>query len=294
MDPIDRIQAFNRDWTARMGLLGRSYLGTGRTVSEVRVLYELYHREGVTARVLARDLSLDEGYLSRLLKRFEGAGWLDRRPSEEDARRSDLMLTEAGRAAFEPLRSASRAAISDALNGADAGAVADALEDATALIDPAEVELRALAPGDGGWVIERHGAHYSEVEGFDHTFEALVARIVADFLDHHDPARERGWIAWRGGRRIGSIFVVDDGGVAKLRLVYLDAAARGLGLGRRMLEEAMGWAKARGYGRMRLWTHESHRAAGRLYAAAGFEMTGSRAVRTYGRDNVEQTWERDL
>ena len=294
MDPIDRIRAFNRDWTARMGLLGRSYLGTGRTVSEVRVLYELYHREGVTARVLARQLALDEGYLSRLLKRFEEAGWLERRASREDARRFELTLTPEGRAAFEPLRDASRAAVAEALGEADGAAVADALDGATALIEPAEVELRDLAPGDGGWVVERHGVHYATHEGFDHTFEALVARIVAEFLDGHDPEQERGWIAWRGGRRIGSIFVVNDGGTAKLRLVYLDAAARGLGLGRMMLEEAMAWAKARGYGRMRLWTHESHRAAGRLYAAAGFQMTGSRAVRSFGRDNVEQTWERAL
>ena len=294
MDPIDRIRAFNRDWTARMGLLGRSYLGTGRTVSEVRVLYELYHREAVTARVLARDLALDEGYLSRLLARFEKAGWLRRRASAEDARRFELRLTDEGRAAFEPLRDASRRAVAEALGDADACAVADALDGAAALLDPAGVELRNLGPGDGGWVVERHGAHYAEHEGFGPAFEGLVAKIVGAFLEEHDPERECGWIAWRGRRRIGSIFVVNDRGAAQLRLVYLDPAARGLGLGRMMLEEAMGWAKARGYSRMRLWTHESHRAAGRMYAAARFEMTASEPVDAFGVPNVRQTWERDL
>ena len=157
-----------------------------------------------------------------------------------------------------------------------------------------DVELRDLAPGDGGWVIERHGAHYAEHEGFDRSFEALVGRIVADFIEGHDPAIERGWIAWAGERRVGSVFVVERDGAAKLRLFYVEPDLRGTGLGRRMLETAMVWAKARGHARMRLWTHESHRAAGRLYAAAGFEMTGSRPVTSFGRRNVEQTWERAL
>ena len=294
MDEIDRIRAFNRMWTGRMGLLGRPDRGTGPPVAEARVLLEIDRRPGIAARDLSRELGLDEGNLSRLLGRLVRAGWIERSASGVDARRSEMRLTDAGRAALEPLQDTSRDAVRKALGPADASAVACALRAVEEALDPPLVELRELAPGDGGWVIERHGAHYAAHEGFDASFEALVARIVAAFIDGRDPERERCWIAWRGARRIGSIFVVNDGGAAKLRLFYLDPDARGAGIGRHMLETAMGWARERGYGRMRLRTHESHRAAGRLYAAAGFEMTASRPVRSFGRANVEQAWERPL
>ena len=155
-----------------------------------------------------------------------------------------------------------------------------------------KIELRNLAPGDGGWVVERHGALYAAEAGFDASFEALVAEIVAGFLRHHDTARERGWIAWAGGRRVGCIFCVrlsDD--VAKLRLFLLEPEMRGRGLGRRLLQACMAYARAKGYQRLTLWTHESHREACALYAASGFTLTASKPVRNFGQDLVEQEWQ---
>ena len=155
-----------------------------------------------------------------------------------------------------------------------------------------DIELRDLAPGDAGWVISRHGALYAAEAGFDAHFEALVAKIVADFLRHHDPAREHGWIAWSGGRRVGCIFCVrvnDD--VAKLRLFLLEPEVRGRGLGRRLLATVLDFARSRGYRRLTLWTHESHRAACALYAATGFTLTEARPVHNYGCDLVEQEWQ---
>lgn len=158
-----------------------------------------------------------------------------------------------------------------------------------------EIELRDLAPGDGGWVIERHGALYAAEAGFDASFEALVAEIVADFLRSHDAKRERGWIAWTGGRRVGSIFCVrlsDE--AAKLRLFLLEPQMRGRGLGRLLLETCIAFARAQGYRRLALWTHESHVAACALYAAAGFALTSSKPLRNYGQDLVEQEWQIEL
>lgn len=154
------------------------------------------------------------------------------------------------------------------------------------------IEIRGLAPGDGGWVIQRHAELYACEEGFDAGFEALVARIVADFLAAHDPARERGFIAWEGGRRVGSVFCVADGARrAKLRLFLIEPDLRGRGLGRRLLEACMGFAREAGYTDMGLWTHESHKAACALYAAAGFRLISSRPVQSFGQALVEQMWE---
>jgi GNAT superfamily N-acetyltransferase len=162
-------------------------------------------------------------------------------------------------------------------------------------IQPSDVILRDLRPGDAGWLIMRHAELYARDEGFDQSFEVLVAEILAAFLRDHDPACERGWIAERDGLRLGSIFCVKAGeGVAKLRLFLIEPAARGTGLAPRLLQSCMGWARARGYRRMELWTHESHRAACRLYARTGFRLTGSRPVHNFGCDLVEQSWEIDL
>jgi GNAT superfamily N-acetyltransferase len=163
-------------------------------------------------------------------------------------------------------------------------------------ISASDVVLDDLRIGDAGWLIMRHGEAYAADEGFDASFEPLVAHILADFLDGHDPARERGWIARAGERRLGSIFCVKgpEPGLAKLRLFFLEPQARGLGLGQRLLEACMGFAKGAGYRRMTLWTHESHRAACALYAKNGFACVASQPVRSFGVDLVEQAWERDL
>ena len=293
MDRIDQIRAFNCLWTSRIGLLTRNYLDFGLGVTEVRVLHDLAAGP-VRARTLAQTLGIDEGYLSRILRTFETRGWLTRRTVDDDARARDIALTAAGGAAAGSLITVSRVAVAEMLAGLDPlqqGLLADGLTCAVAALDPATVQLRALEPGDAGWIIGRHAALYAADEGFDATFEALVAEILAAFIRNHDPARERGWIAVRGALRLGSIFCVrgeDDS--AKLRLFIVEKTARGTGLAQQMLDTCMTFARDAGYPSMRLWTHESHRAAGRLYARNGFVLTDSHATRSFGQDVVEQTW----
>jgi DNA-binding MarR family transcriptional regulator/GNAT superfamily N-acetyltransferase len=300
MDHIDRIRAFNRFYTRQIGLLEKSYLDSGMTLTEVRVLYELANHPDQTGRGLAQGLGLDEGYLSRVLKRFGEKGWIRRRIDPGDRRVAWLALTEAGAAAFRPMAERARTRIGNAIGGLDAAAreaLCAALDRARALLDepPAPPVLRDLRPGDAGWVISRHGALYARDEGYDASFEALVAEILAGFLRQHDPARERGWIAEAQGRRLGSIFCFrDDDRTARLRLFLVEPEARGSGLGPRLLDACTGFAAAAGYRRMVLWTHESHRAALRLYARSGWRMTWTRPARSFGQDVVEQEWEREL
>lgn len=303
MDTIDRIRAFSRFYTGRLGLLGRSYLGSGLGMTEVRLLYELDGPGPHGARDLAQGLGLDEGYVSRALAGFDRRGWIARMPSQTDARRRTLNLTDAGRALVAGLKAQSRAAVGEVLAPLPAAAqeqVAAALDQVVWLLsgNPQPQDLRDLGPGDMGWVIGRHGAIYAQEEGYDAAFEVLVARILADWQDRRDPARERGWIAWRGGVRVGSIFCMAEGPaepeIARLRLFLIEPSDRGTGLAQRMIGDCMGFARGAGYRRMRLWTHESHRAAGRLYARQGFALVSARAGTAFGRDVVDQTWERDL
>lgn len=300
---VAALRAFNRFYLKELGLLGRSYLGSGLGVTEVRVLWELGHAgpEPLAARALAGRLGLDEGYLSRVLAGFEARGWLVRAADPADRRRRVLALTPAGQAALAPLEVQSRAEVAARLAAigpaATARLVAGAAAMRAALGDPGvaaeEIAVRDLGPGDAGWVIERHARLYAEEEGFDSSFEALVARILADYLRDRDPACERAFVAWSGGRRLGALFCMKGAevGEARLRLFLIEPEARGRGLGRRMLRLCLDWAAARGYRRMTLWTHASHRAACALYAEAGFRLTAERAVREFGRDLVDQTWE---
>lgn len=296
MDAIDRIRAFSRFYTARLGLLSRGYLGLG--LAEARVIHDL-GPQPVRTRTLAAALDLDEAQLSRLLARLEQRGLVRRSGAGDDLRRRDVSLTDQGLAERDRLHAASRAALSamlaDLPPGA-AGAAARALGEAQAhLSGAAPVVLRDLLPGDAGWIVSRHGELYARDEGFDASFEALVAEIVATFLRRHDPSRERGWIAEAAGRRLGSIFcVTETAETAKLRLFLLEPEARGTGLAQRLLDACLGFARDAGYRHIRLWTHESHRAAGRLYARNGFALTANRPARSFGRDVVEQTWERPL
>ena len=299
MDTIDHLRAFSRFYTGRLGLLGKSYLGSGLGVAEVRLLHDLDAPEPKLARGLAQDLRLDEGYVSRALKGFERRGWIARRVAA-DGRAREVTLTDAGRAIVADLRAQSRAALAPLvapLPPAQQAAMVGALTTVKDILsgDPAPVVLRDLEPGDGGWVIERHGEHYAAEEGYDARFEALVAGIVAGFLSARDPARERGWIAARGAVRLGSVFVVSEApDIAKLRLFLIEPAVRGTGLAQRMLEAAIDFARGAGYARMRLWTHESHRAAGRVYARNGFLLVDSQPGQAFGQAVVDQIWERAL
>jgi DNA-binding MarR family transcriptional regulator/ribosomal protein S18 acetylase RimI-like enzyme len=298
LDAIDRIRAFNRSYTARMGLLERDYLSSDMTVTQVRVLYELCEDGPASLRDLATRLDLDEGYLSRLVDRFVRRGWVRKETPPDDARRRVIVPLDAGRAAFEPLKERSRLEVARRLGGAEAEAVASAIaavDRSLASVDPAEVTLRDLAIGDAGWLVQRHGELYARDEGFDATFEALVAEILAAYIRTRD-STERAWIAEHQGTRLGSIFCVRSGesGVAKLRLFLLEPRARGLGLGQRLLDECMAFARNKGNRTLRLWTHESHRAACALYARNGFELVRSEPKTSFGVPVVEQEWELGL
>lgn len=303
MDDIDRIRAFNRLYTGRFGLLSRSYLRSGFGVSEARLLYDLGESPGAEARALARALGLDEGQVSRTVAAFVKRGLVERGTDEGDARRRPLRLTAAGQEFLAGLRAQSRAAVAESLSGLPDGRgarLAALLGRATRLmIAPDAVDLRSLQPGDAGWVIGRHGALYAQDEGYDQRFESLVAGIVAGFLDRGDTGRERGWIAVDAtGDRLGCIFCMAEGpdqpDIARLRLFLLEPDARGTGLAQRMIETCLGFARDAGYRHIRLWTHESHRAAGRLYERNGFTLTSRTEGEAFGQKVVDQTWERPL
>ncbi len=297
---VKAVRAFNRFYTQRIGVLD-PYLGSELSLTEVRVLYELAHRDQPAASELARDLSLDAGYLSRILRRFESKGWLQRSPSPADARQSLLRLTDAGRAAFEPLQQRSReeaAALLDPLPPARREQLVQAMAALQGRLEPPAAPraraavLRDPRPGDLGWVVMQHGELYAREWGYTDEFEALVAEVAARYLRNFDPAWEKGWIAELDGERVGSVFVVRKSAtVAQLRLLILTPAARGLGLGGRLVDECIAFAHAKGYRRMVLWTNGQLDAARAIYAARGFTCTGSEPLHAYGQDLVGETWE---
>lgn len=299
---VKAVRAFNRFYTQRIGVLD-PYLGSQFSLTEVRVLYELAHRDQPTATELARDLSLDGGYLSRILRRFEAKGWLARTPSPADARQSLLRLTEAGHAAFAPLQQASRdeaARLLAALPEPQQAKLIAAMGTLRKVLDPAAepgrtVLLRDLRPGDMGWVIQQHGEIYAREYGWNSEFEALVADIGAKLLKSFDPQWERGWIAEVDGERAGSVFVVRQSpAVAKLRLLILTEGARGFGLGGRLTDECIAFARARGYRKMVLWTNSCLQAARAIYAKRGFRLVKSEDYRGFGQDLTGETWELKL
>jgi DNA-binding MarR family transcriptional regulator/N-acetylglutamate synthase-like GNAT family acetyltransferase len=308
MDPsVEAVRAFNRFYTRRIGALGDHHLDSPFSLTEQRVLYELAHRDAPTATDLGRDLGLDAGYLSRILRRFEARAFLTRAPSPADARQSLLRLTTKGRAAFAPLESRARGEVETLLGGLaapDRHQVVDAMGTIERLLGGAREDagrgapyrLRAHQPGDMGWVIHRHGAIYAQDWGYNAEFEALVARICADFLDHFDPSGERCWIAERDGAIVGSVFLVRKSKrVAKLRLLLVEPSARGLGLGRRLIEECIRFAREAGYAKITLWTQSDLDAARRLYRQAGFGCVARKPHKNFGRaDLVAETWEMQL
>lgn len=298
-DAVAAIRRFNRFHTRWVGALGGSLHGSGFPLTEARVLYELAQRDGLTASELARDLELDPAYLSRILKRFAASGWLLRERSRDDGRALRLRLTPAGRAAFQPLDAASRAqarAIVERLPPAGRAQLVGALGCAEALLSggrsAAAPLIREHRPGDIGWVVSAHGRLYAQDYGWDISFEALVAEIAAKFLREFRPGLERCFIAERDGAPLGSAFVVSESSeVAKLRLVIVDPSARGLGLGKRLVAEAIGFARGAGYARMALWTNDILHAARAIYVAQGFRLVAEERHRSFGQDLVGQNWE---
>jgi DNA-binding MarR family transcriptional regulator/GNAT superfamily N-acetyltransferase len=300
---VAALRRFGRFYTARIGVLGEGYLDTPYSVAQVRVLYEIAHRDGVSAAELARDLALDPAYLSRILRGFTEAGLLERRRSERDARRSFLSLTRDGRAVFDPLDQRSRertGAMLSGLSEPDQRRLVDAMATIEHVLGPSTRSdrpwlLRAPRPGDLGWVVQRHGALYAQEYGWDQTFEALVADIVAGFGRDHDPAREACWIAEVDGENVGSVFCMrKDDQVARLRLLLVEPAARGRGIGQRLVEECIRFARSAGYRTLTLWTNDVLVSARRIYEAAGFRLVRQEAHRSFGRDLVGQDWEMDL
>jgi DNA-binding MarR family transcriptional regulator/GNAT superfamily N-acetyltransferase len=297
----ETVRAFNRFYTRRIGVVQEGYLQSRFSLTEARVLYELAHTDGLTASQIGAALDLDAGYLSRMLRSFEQEGLLIRGPAEADKRQTILTLTASGRAAFAPLEQRSRQEIGAMLSRLAEPAqeaVVGGMQIITQLLSGSTASdwtTRPPAPGDIGWVIERHGALYAEEYGFDHRFEALVAQVAGAFLTEHDPTRERAWIAHRDGVRLGSMFLVrktDD--IGKLRLLLVEPSARGLGIGKLLVEDCIGFARQAGYRRMTLWTNDILLAARNIYRAAGFLLVSSTPHSDFGPPMVGEEWELEL
>ena len=304
-DAVKAVRRFNRFFTRRIGVLD-PYLCSELSLTDVRVLYELAHRDALVASELARELGLDGGYLSRILRRFEGAGWISRTPSARDARQSELTLTPAGHAAFAPLQQRSRdeaAALLAPLPAPRQTELVQAMERIEALLEPAATAsgpakvavLRDPAPGDMGWVVQQHGEIYAKEYGWNGEFEALVAEIAAQFVRKFQPASEKAWIAELDGQRVGAIFLVrKSASTAQLRMLILAPQARGLGLGARLTDECIAFARRSGYKKIALWTNSCLVAARDIYARRGFRLTRSAPYEGFGQQLVGETWELKL
>lgn len=302
---VKAVRRFNRFLTRRVGVLD-PYLGSNLSLTDVRVLYELAHREAPVASELARDLGLDGGYLSRILRRFETAGWITRSASAKDARQSVLALTSLGRDVFEPLQQRSRdeaAALLAPLPPARQQELVDAMGRIETLLDPTLANLsgprvavlRDPVPGDIGWVVQQHGEIYWREYGWDSRFEALVADIAAQFVRKFQSAWERCWVAELDGERVGAVFVVRKSATtAQMRMLILSPKARGLGLGARLTDECIAFARAKGYKKMVLWTNSCLTAARGIYAKRGFKLAKSEPYEGFGQQLVGETWELKL
>ncbi|WP_329117554.1 bifunctional helix-turn-helix transcriptional regulator/GNAT family N-acetyltransferase [Streptomyces sp. NBC_01465] len=304
--PVHEIRAFNRFYTNLIGALDYSkHLYTPYTLTESRVLYELAHAPRTDAADLRAELSLDAGYLSRLLAKFERDGLVERAPSALDSRRQRITLTPSGREAAALLDERSREAVSTMLSRVDPAerdrlteslrSVRDILQRSRG-IDAARPALRDPGPGDLGWIVQRHGALYAAEFGWNADFEGLVARIVADFTQDHDPHLERVWIAELDGRPVGGVMCVRDDapGTARLRLLLVEPSARGHGVGRQLVDAVVEFAREVGYRELVLWTNDVLASARRIYQGAGFTLVAEKPHRSYGADLVGQDWRLSL
>jgi DNA-binding MarR family transcriptional regulator/GNAT superfamily N-acetyltransferase len=303
LNRIDAVRRFNRFYTQKIGVLHEGLLDSPFSLTEVRVLYELAHRERPVASELGKDLGLDAGYLSRILSSFRAKGLIDSKPSEQDGRQSILWLTEQGRAAFAPLNDRARDEIGvllGSLTESDQIQLVKAMESIREVLSPSSINkmpylLRPHQPGDMGWVVHLHGMLYTQEYGWDETFEALVAGIVAKFIQNFDLKRERCWIAEIEGEIVGSVFLVKESEtVSKLRLLLVHPKARRLGIGRRMVNECIRFARQAGYRKMILWTNNVLLAARHIYESAGFKLALEEPHHSFGHDLVGETWELEL
>jgi len=302
-EQVAAVRAFNRFYTRKLGVLDQQLLKSPYSLSEARVLYELAHREHPSAKEIGTELGLDAGYLSRIVQNFDEAGLITRKPLPSDRRQFQLALTGKGRQAFAKLERSSKEDVAAMLAELPRGGrerLIGAMSTIEGLLDgsggsSSPAVLREPRPGDMGWVVQSHGALYAREYGFDSSFESLVAEIAAKFLASFDASRERCWIAEIEGAQVGSVFLVrhtDD--VAKLRLLLVDPAGRGQGLGQRLVGECIAFAQACGYRRITLWTQSILVAARKIYQQAGFKLVATEPHRSFGQDLIGETWELEL
>jgi DNA-binding MarR family transcriptional regulator/N-acetylglutamate synthase-like GNAT family acetyltransferase len=297
------VRRFNRFYTRQIGVLQEGLLGSPFSLTQVRVLYELAHRDRPTAAEVGAALGLDRGYLSRTLRGFGAEGLVASKRSRDDGRERELSLTAKGRRVFGRLDARATGEIRALLNGlpaADQDRLVGAMRTIERLLGAprAEAEPFRLRPpriGDFGWVVHRHGVVYGQEYGWDERFEALVAGVVRDFVEHFDPARERGWIAERDGDPVGSVFLVKKSKtVAKLRLLLVEPSARGLGIGKALVSECLAFARRTGYRKVTLWTNAGLDAARHIYEEAGFRLVHEEPHHLYGEGLIAQTWDLEL
>jgi DNA-binding MarR family transcriptional regulator/GNAT superfamily N-acetyltransferase len=305
-DRIAAVRRFNRFYTRQIGVLRKNFLNSPYSLGEARVIYEIANGSAPTATAIGRALDLDPGYLSRLLRNFEKRGLVERKVSAEDARQSHLALSARGRKAFVLLDELSQrdiGAMLDQLKPTEQARLIAAMTTIETLLGGADAmkqpsrgyALRPPVPGDLGWIVQRHAELYAQEYQWTEPFEGVCAQIVADFSSNFDPKRERCWIAEMDGDKVGCVFVAKDSDeVARLRLLLVEPKARGLGLGARLIDEAVRFARAAGYKKMTLWTHSVLKAARHIYQKAGFRLTRSEKRKSFGQQVVSEHWDLDL
>lgn len=301
---VHTIRRFNRFYTQRIGLLQSRHLGTEFSLTEARILFELGQQPALTAKQLCDALGLDQGYVSRILSRFEKDGLISRQASKDDGRVQHIALTKAGRKVQTMLDTKASQAIAALLENKSENEqreLASAAQAFTHILgDEAQasghpVIIRQPEPGDLGWIVYRHGVLYASEYGWDASFEGLTAEIVAAFAKNTDKARERCWVAECDGHILGAVFLVrDDDETARLRLLYVEPEARGQGVGRKLVELCINFARGAGYRRIVLWTHDVLVAARQIYRAYGFELIENDAHRAFGKDVVSEVWKLEL
>jgi len=300
---IAAVRAFNRFYTRKLGVLDQHLMKSPYSLSEARVLYELGHREDLSAKEIGIELGLDAGYLSRMVQSFDEDGLITRKPLASDRRQYQLALTAKGRQAQAKLERSSQdevGAMLSALSATDGRRLTEAMATIENLLEPPERArpsflLRSHRVGDMGWVISRQSIAYADEYGWDNGYEALVAEICAQFIKNYDAPREHCWIAEADGKPLGSVFLVkasDD--LAKLRLLLVEKEARGLGIGRALVEQCIRSAREKGYKRMTLWTQSVLVAARNIYRDTGFTLVATEPHHSFGQDLIGETWERDL
>jgi DNA-binding MarR family transcriptional regulator/GNAT superfamily N-acetyltransferase len=296
-DRIAAVRRFNRFYTQRIGILAEGWAQSEFSLAQARVLYEISRLDRATARDIAGELGMDAGYLSRLLRDFERRGFIVRRASREDARRSLITLTAAGKRAFAPLERQTLKDVGEMLDALGEEAqnrlvrAMTAIETTLGGPDDASYILRAPRAGDFGWIVARHGALYAAEYGWDEQLEALTAEIIASFVRRNDHKQERCWIAECGGENVGCVLVArDTATTARLRLLLVEPSARGLGIGMRLVDECMRFARGAGYRNMTLWTHSVLVAARHIYRRTGFKLVATKKHDEFGKLLTGETW----